>query len=621
MRKLILLLAIACFSATLRANTAESKKGMIVTVHPIATDAGVKVMQQGGNAIDAAVAAAYMLGVVDGHNSGIGGGCFMLIRTADGRNIALDGRETAPAAATRDLFVRDGKADTKLSQNGPLAVGIPGSVAVFEHAVKTYGKKPLRELIEPAADVADKGFAIDAHYAAKLKTTAREIAAFPETARILLKPDGTPLNAGDALRQPDLARTYRAIADHGADYFYRGPFAKSLARWMADNGGIITEADFAHYPMKQREPLITKYRGRTIIGFPPPSSGGVHVAQVLNILELFDLTQLDKKRPGDRVHVTAEAMKLAFADRAYWLGDPDFVPVPRGLLEPFYAKTLADKITLAKALKSPEHGTPPYPEFDVFGKHTTHIAAADAAGNWVGITTTINTSFGSKVIVPGTGVLLNNQMDDFSIAPGVPNAFKLIGSDANAIAPGKRPLSSMSPTIVLDETGKPMMTLGAAGGPTIITQVICVLTAYIDLGDDLPTAMARPRIHHQWSPPTLRIEDTFDGAIQKDLNFRGHELAGVKPAGATNAIVRQPDGTFIGVSEPRQDGKAGGPGATPGRAATWPAATSPSPLSPSSPSSSGPAATTPAASSPSTAAAPAGSASRPAPPGASREAR
>ena len=619
MHKLTFVLLLICFAVMARANTAESKKGMVVTVNPLATDAAVKVMQEGGNAIDAAVAAAYMLGVVDGHNSGIGGGCFMLIRTADGRNIALDGREMAPAAATRDMFVRDGKADTKLSQNGPLAVGIPGSVAVFEHAVKTYGKKPLRELIEPAAAVADNGFAIDAHYAAKLTTTAREIAAFPETARILLKPDGTPLDAGDTLRQPNLARSYRAIADNGSDYFYRGPFAKSVGKWMADNGGIITESDFAHYQMKQREPLITKYRSRTIIGFPPPSSGGVHVAQVLNILELFDLTQFEKKRPGDRVHVTAEAMKLAFADRAYWLGDPDFVPVPRGLLEPFYAKTLADKISLAKALKNPEHGDPPYPKFDVFGdagaggggKHTTHIGAADAEGNWVGITTTVNTTFGSKVIIPGTGVILNNQMDDFSVQPGVPNAFKLIGSDANAIAPGKRPLSSMSPTIVLDETGKPMMTIGAAGGPTIITQVLCVLTAYIDLGDDLPTAMARPRIHHQWSPPTLRIEDTFDAAIQKDLKFRGHELAVVKPAGATNAIVRNADGTFVGVSEPRQDGKAGGPGATPGRAATWPPAAS----------STGPAATSPAASSPSTAAAPAGSASQPAPPGASREAR
>jgi gamma-glutamyltranspeptidase/glutathione hydrolase len=240
--------------------------------------------------------------------------------------------------------------------------------------------------------------------------------------------------------------------------------------------------------------------------------------------------------------------------------------VPRGLIEPFYAKTLADKINMVKALKSPEHGTPPYPEFDVFGKptgslakHTTHIAAADADGNWVGITTTINTSFGSKVIVPGTGVLLNNQMDDFSIQAGVPNSFKLVGGDANAIAPGKRPLSSMSPTIVLDEKGEPMMTIGAAGGPTIISQVLCVLTAYIDLGDDLPAAMARPRFHHQWSPATLRIEDNFDPAILKDLKLRGHELAPVKPAGATNAIVRKADGTFVGVSEPRQAGKSAGP--------------------------------------------------------------
>jgi gamma-glutamyltranspeptidase/glutathione hydrolase len=293
----------------------------------------------------------------------------------------------------------------------------------------------------------------------------------------------------------------------------------------------------------------------------------VHVAQVLNILEHFPLADLEKKRPGDRIHVTAEAMKLAFADRAHWLGDPDFVPVPRGLLEPTYAKSLADKINPLKALVNPPPGTPPHATFDVFGrhsaqleqKHTTHIAAADSVGNWVGITTTVNTSFGSKVIVPGTGVILNNQMDDFSIQPGVPNAFKLIGSDANAIAPGKRPLSSMSPTIVLDEKGEPVMTLGAAGGPTIITQVLCMLTAHLDLGDDLPAAMARPRFHHQWSPPTLRVEDTLPAAVQKDVKARGHELAVHKPSGATNAILRKPDGTFVGVSEPRLDGKAAGP--------------------------------------------------------------
>ncbi|MEA2735010.1 MAG: gamma-glutamyltranspeptidase / glutathione hydrolase, partial [Humisphaera sp.] len=454
MRKLILL-AILFSAVTAHADTAESKSGMVVTVHPIATDAGVRVMSEGGNAVDAAVAAALMLGVVDGHNSGIGGGCFMLIRTADGRTIALDGREMAPAAATRDMFVRDGKADTNLSQNGPLASGVPGSVAVYEHAVKNFGKRPLRDLFLPAADVAERGFGISEGYAAKLKGSAHEIARFPESARILLKPDGNALEKGDTLKQPDLAKTYRALAEQGDEYFYRGPFAHAVAKWMAENGGIITAADFANYQMKQREPLVTKYRGRTIIGFPPPSSGGIHVAQVLNILELFDVGALDKKRPADRIHVTAEAMKLAFADRAYWLGDSDFVPVPRGLLEPFYAKTLADKISVTKALANVDHGTPPYPQFDVFGrkteslgKHTTHIAAADAEGNWVGITTTVNTTFGSKVVIPGTGVLMNNQMDDFVAQPGVPNAFGLVGDARNAVGSQKRPLSSMSPTVV-----------------------------------------------------------------------------------------------------------------------------------------------------------------------------
>jgi gamma-glutamyltranspeptidase/glutathione hydrolase len=553
------LIVVLLTAGVVRANTAESKKGMVVTVHPLATDAAVRAMREGGNAIDAAVAAGLMLGVVDGHNSGIGGGCFMLIRTADGKTIALDGREMAPAAATRDMFIRDGKADTKLSQNGPLASGIPGSVAVYEYATKHFGKRTLRDVIEPAAEVAEKGFPIDRRFAAKLRESAKQLVKYPETARILLNADGTPPELGATLLQGDLAITYRGIAEHGGDYFYRGPFAKAVGEWMQANGGIITAEDFANYEMKQREPLVSKYRGRTIVGFPPPSSGGVHVAQMLNILESFDLAALQRKNEADRVHVMVEAMKLAFADRAHWLGDPDFVPVPRGLLDSAYGKSLASRIDLMKVLVDVHHGAPPEAETNTFGKHTTHIAAADAEGNVVALTQTVNTGFGSKVIVPGTGVILNNQMDDFSISPGVPNSFKLIGSDANAVGPRKRPLSSMSPTIVLDDGGQPMMTLGAAGGPTIITQVLCVLTAYVDLGDDLPAAMARPRFHHQWSPTTLRIEKKFDAKILEDLKSHGHQLAPTAGGGATNAIVRKADGTFIGVSEPRLDGKSAGP--------------------------------------------------------------
>ncbi|CAN5518033.1 gamma-glutamyltransferase [soil metagenome] len=551
-----LIALVLCVSVRLSIG-AEAKHGMVATVNPIATDAAVKVLREGGNAIDAAVAAGLTLGVVDGHNSGIGGGCFMLIRLADRRIIALDGREMAPAAATRDMYLRDGKADTKLSQTGPLAVGIPGSVAVYEHAMQQFGKKKFADVLLPAADLAQRGFAIDEKYAKKLAGTAAQIGQFPETKRILLNSDGKPRQAGDVLKQPELAETYRGIAAHGSEYFYRWPFAKSVGDWMSKNGGIVTESDFSNYKFKEREPLITKYRGYTIVGFPPPSSGGVHVAQILNILSKFDVAELEKKDPALRVHVMAEAMNLAFADRAFWLGDPDFAKVPRGLIDQTYADELAKQIDLAKASAGVEHGTPANADEDIFGKHTTHIAVADDQGNWVAMTQTVNTAFGSKVIVPGTGVILNNQMDDFSIQPGVPNYFKLVGSEANAIAPGKRPLSSMSPTVVLNPQGQPLMTVGAAGGPKIITQVVLAISNVIDLHDDLASALKRPRFHHQWSPAELWIEKTFDPAVLKRLEAMGHVLKPANPEGACNAILWNGE-VFSGESEPRLTGKAAG---------------------------------------------------------------
>ncbi len=538
------------------ANVTRGLAGMVVTINPIATDAGVQIMQQGGNAIDAAVAAALMLGVVDSTNSGIGGGCFILVRTANGQIEAIDGRETAPAKATRDMYLRSGMPTTQLSQVGALASGVPGCLRAFDHVVSKFGKKKLGELLEPAADVADKGYAVDDHYIQRINEEMARVKQFPETARILLKPDGSPYALGETLKQPDLAKTYRALAADGVDWFYRGAFAKKTGEWMQQNGGILSTEDFASYQIQLREPIQTMHRGYTIVGFPPPSSGGVHVAQILNILEHFDLKKLHEQNDADRIHVIAEAMKLAFADRAYWLGDPDFVNVPRGLLDPAYAADLAKKIDVEHTSKV-EHATPPRATEDLFKKHTTHIAAADAQGNWIAITTTLNTAFGSKVIIPGTGVLLNNQMDDFSIAPGQANFFKLVGSEANAIAPGKRPLSSMSPTIVLKD-GQPMMTLGAAGGPTIISQVTLVLSNVLDLNDDLPTAMARPRFHHQWSPDKLLIENTFARDVLEDLVKRGHDLDIRKPVGACNAIVRERNGTFVGVSESRAKGKAQG---------------------------------------------------------------
>jgi len=544
---------------------AHSLTNMVASVHPLATQAGLRALEKGGNAVDAAIATALTLGVVDGFNSGIGGGCFILIRTADGQVIAIDGREMAPAAAHRDMYLVDGEADTTLSQRGPLAVGVPGALAAYAEAVRDFGRLSLGELVGPAADIADRGFEVGPIYAARVRSVARHLQgdAFSGTRAILLTADGAPISPTTVLRQPDLAATYRAIAKHGTKWFYQGPFAEQVSDWMARHGGILTAADFHNYSTQRRQPIKTSYRGLTIYGFPPPSSGGVHVAQILNILKNFDLHQLHQREPAAFYHALAEAMKLGFADRAYWLGDSDFVDVPTGLIRDDYAFKLFSRIDLQQTIEVPTHGTPPAAETEFFGagpveKHTTHIGAADAEGNWVAITTTVNTTFGSKVIVPGTGVVLNNQMDDFSIAPGVPNAFGLIGNEANAIRPGKRPLSSMSPTIVMRE-GQPLMTVGAAGGPKIITQVLQAIIGYFDLQKPIEQAVSAPRIHHQWRPDRLTVERSMDSRIKQELEDRGHRIHELAAAGTMQAIVFEPaTKMFYGVSDPRVNGLAQG---------------------------------------------------------------
>ena len=532
---------------------------MVASVHPLATDVGVAALRRGGNAIDAAIAVGLTLGVVDGKNSGLGGGGFILIRRADGRLVAIDGRETAPAKATRDMYLRDGRPQPDLSQHGPLAVGTPGLLAAYDLALREHGRLPLADLILSAAQIAETGFPLDRSNADAQRSAGRLLAKVNGGRCSLLKEDGTPFQEGDTLKQPELAATYRAIGQHGPDWFYRGPFAERVGRWMAENGGILAASDFADYRPIVRQPLVTTYRGRTIIGFPPPSSGGVHVAQILNILECFDVMSIHDHDPGEYHHLLAEAMKLAFADRAFWLGDPRHADVPRGLVDKQYARELAAKIDLKKATRVAGHGTPPEADERVFEKHTTHIAAADAEGNWVAITQTINTTYGSKVIVPGTGVVLNNEMDDFAIAPGTPNAFGLVGAEANAVAPGKRPLSSMSPTIVLED-GRPVMTVGAAGGPTIITQVLQALVRTIDLAQPPVQVLGEARIHHQWSPDEVRLESQLPAGDKQSLTSRGHKLREIKSMGVSQAIFLDPTTrVLIGVHDARVPGKAAGP--------------------------------------------------------------
>jgi gamma-glutamyltranspeptidase/glutathione hydrolase len=453
------------------------------------------------------------------------------------------------------MYVQDGKANPKLSLTGALASAVPGQLAAFVQAQQSFGKLKLADVILPAAEIAATGFRITPEYESRLRGVVKELALFPASKAIFLRDHDMPLRNGDVLKQPDLAKTYRAIAEHGIDWCYRGEFAQRTADWMKANGGIMTVEDFANYQPRQREPLRTKYREHEIIGMPPPSSGGVHVGQILNILEHFDLAKLGA-HSVDTYHLIIEAMKLAFADRAWWLGDPDFVSVPRGLTSKAYAQELALRINRKESSKVESHGTPPNAETDIFKKHTTHFTVADGEGNWVACTSTINTTFGSKVVVPGTGVVLNNEMDDFSIQPGVPNSFGLLGNEANAIAAGKRPLSSMSPTIVL-KNGQPVFSVGAAGGPTIISQVLMALVRHIDFGMFPAQALQQANVHHQWSPDEVKIEARAGTGMAEELKARGHKIKLMSSFGACQAIGRGPQGEFLGAGDTRVDGVAG----------------------------------------------------------------
>lgn len=548
------ILLVACSSVVDQAEQAvpdyavvlPQEKGAIASVNPLATAAGMDAFRKGGNAIDAALAVAFTLGVVDSHNSGIGGGCFILARLADGRIIAIDGREMAPAGAHKDMYVRDGEVQSQLSKTGALASGIPGSVAALHQLQSVGGRLQFKDVLLPAADLAETGFEIDNTLATRLTSQRDSLAQFPATASIFLDANGQALTAGTRLVQNDLAASYRALAAQGPSWFYNGEFARLTEEWMQGNGGVITREDFAAYEVMLREPVTSSFLGYSIVGFPPPSSGGTHVAQILNMLASQRVTEF---AAAERTHLLAESMRRAFADRAHWLGDADAVEIPPGLISAEYAaKRIADFSPL-RMTSEVAAGTPINSPDEIPEKHTTHIATADAEGNWVAITSTLNTSFGSKVVVPGTGLLLNNQMDDFSAQPGTPNAFGLIGSEANSIAPGKRPLSSMSPTLVLRD-GEPVLTLGAAGGPTIISQVAQVLMYRLALGYDLEQAVAAPRIHHQWRPDLLFVEAAMPQTVKDSLQSLGYDQKDLGNFGATQAIEYNDD-RFISVTEPR----------------------------------------------------------------------
>ncbi|MBK8978006.1 MAG: gamma-glutamyltransferase [Planctomycetes bacterium] len=532
---------------------AKGRHGCVVAAEPRAARIGLDVLRRGGNAVDAAVATALALAVTHPQAGNLGGGGFMLIRMADGTTAALDFREMAPAAAHRDMYLRpDGSVDPERSLHGALAGGVPGSPAGLCAALAKFGTRPLAELAAPAIALAREGFEIE-HFLADALFDARRILGRFDTTRAVFFRGDRPLAAGERLVQTELAATIERLAAGGFDGFYRGETAARFAAHERATGGLITADDLAGYVVQERTPLATDYRGLQVLAMPPSSSGGVALLQMLELLEPYDLAGSGHGSARE-IHLLTEVMQRAYADRARWLGDMDRWAVPLGgLLDPDYLARRGATIRLDR-VSEVDPGVPPgAPE----GEHTTHLSVIDAAGNAVSCTTTINSTFGSGLVVGGCGFLLNNEMDDFSAKPGVPNQFGLVGYEANAIAPGKRPLSSMTPILVLAD-GRVRYVLGSPGGGRIINTVLQVLLNLVDHDLPLREAVAAPRIHHQWKPAHLLWEL---GALNPDtraiLERMGHTFA-PKPSqiGRCQAIEVQADGTRIGVADPRSGGAA-----------------------------------------------------------------
>jgi gamma-glutamyltranspeptidase/glutathione hydrolase len=530
-------------------STAEGERGMVVTAQHEASDVGLRILQAGGNAVDAAVAVGYALAVVDPCCGNIGGGGFMLIHRADGQDSVINFRETAPYAATPGMFLDAvGNLSRERSLYGYLAVGVPGTVMGLDHALARYGRLGRTAVMAPAIALARDGFVLGETDAAIIAARADRLTKDPEAARIFLHPDGSPYKAGDRLVQPDLAVTLALIAGRGPDAFYRGPIAAAVAAasWQ---GGMLTKEDFAAYTITEAAPLRCAYRRYTILSAPPPSAGGTILCEMLNVLSGWDLAA---SGPGSAmtVHRMAETMRHAYVDRNSVLGDPVFVTNPlERLLSPEHAAAIYAAIDPDKATASASlgPGTAPHERAE-----TTHYSVADGEGNAVAVTYTLNGFFGAAVVAPGTGFLLNNEMDDFSTKPGTPNQFGLVQGEANAIAPGKRPLSSMTPTIV-EQDGHPVLVLGSPGGPRIITAVLETLTNIVDFGLAPDKAVAALRFHQQWLPDTLFYErGGFSAALLAELAERGYHPVEQPAWGAVELIAIGPGHRLLGVNDPRR---------------------------------------------------------------------
>ncbi|MEZ2602746.1 gamma-glutamyltransferase [Kluyvera intermedia] len=527
----------------------RAQQGMVASVDAMATQVGVDILRQGGNAVDAAVAVGYALAVTHPQAGNLGGGGFMMLRTKAGKTVAIDFREMAPEQATRDMFLDgEGHPDAKKSLTSHLASGTPGTVAGFSLALEKYGTLPLNKVIQPAIKLAQDGFIINSALADDLKTYGSEVLPNHANSKAIFWKDGEPLKQGEKLVQTNLAKSLTLIAQNGPDAFYKGAIAEQIADEMHHNGGLLSKADLANYKAIERTPISGEYRGYEVFSMPPPSSGGIHIVQILNILENFDLHKYGFGS-ADAMQLMAEAEKQAYADRSEYLGDPDFVKVPwQALTNKAYAKSIAERIDLNKAKPSSEIKPGQLAPYE--SNQTTHFSVVDKDGNAVAVTYTLNTTFGTGIVAGNTGILMNNEMDDFSAKPGVPNVYGLVGGDANAVGPKKRPLSSMSPTIVVKD-GKTWLVTGSPGGSRIITTVLQMVVNTVDFGMNVAEATNAPRFHHQWLPDELRVEKGFSPDTLKLLEGKGQKVVLKEAMGSTQSIMVGPDGTLYGASDPR----------------------------------------------------------------------
>ncbi|MDO5620969.1 MAG: gamma-glutamyltransferase [Paracoccus sp. (in: a-proteobacteria)] len=546
----------AIYSGMDRIHPVWAENGMVSAQERVAAEVGRDILAQGGNAVDAGVAVAFALAVTLPRAGNLGGGGFMLVHDAEtGETHAIDYREIAPAGASRDMFLNaDGDADSDLSRYSGAASGVPGTVAGMRMVLDEYGSMDWADVIAPAIRLAEDGITVTPDLADSLEAMKERLTRYDSAAKIFYKDGGELYRPGDTLVQADLANTLKKIAAEGPDGFYKGEVAEAIARSVTEAGGNMTPDDLAGYKAIKRDPVRGTYRGYEIVSMPPPSSGGVHLIQILNALEGYPIGALGENS-SETLHLMAEAMKLAYADRSEYLGDPDFVDVPvDALMSKEYAAAMRDKISAGFA--TPSALIKPADLAPYESDQTTHYSIIDKDGNAVSNTYTINFSYGSGLVAEGTGVLMNNEMDDFSAKPGVPNAYGLIGGDANAVEAGKRPLSSMTPTIV-NKDGKVWLVTGSPGGARIITTVLQVIMNMIDHKMNVAEASTAPRIHHQWLPDELRIEEGISLDTQRALQAKGHVLSLQEVMGSTQSVMLDPEtGFFLGASDPRRAGAA-----------------------------------------------------------------